>query len=241
MKYLICNLKAHKNYNEILAYKNYLNNESNIKLIFAPSSLYLNLFKDDNIFLCCQNIPYYEDLNLTGDITFNQLKDLNVKYIMVGHYERRKYYQENISTIIHKIKNSLKNNFQVIYCIGETKEELDRKVAYQVIEKALAQVLNHISPSDFKNIIIAYEPTYLIGTNTNYDFNHLKNMLEFIKNLVKNYYDTDIDVVFGGNITLDNITNFLNIPSLDGFIIGNASLNPSNIPLILEKMTQPKK
>lgn len=239
LKYLICNLKANKTYYEMVLYKDYLQNinNQNITLILAPSNIYLSLFKDENITLCTQDLSLNENLNLTGDININQLKSLNVKYSIIGHYERRKYYHETANNIVSKIKIALNNDLKVIYCIGETIEELNRKIEYQVLEKQLACVLNNIPTSEFSNIIIAYEPTYLIGTNANYDLDKIKTTINFIKSLVYNYYHENIKVIYGGNLNIDNIQDFNTISELDGYIIGNSSLNPANIQKILENMT----
>ena len=223
----------------MLLYRDYLRSlKKDINLIFAPSLIYLPLFKDEDLFLCTQNISLYDDLKLTGDITIDQLKNLNVKYALIGHFDKRKYYNENSLTITKKISIALKNNLKVIYCLGETKEELFRKVEYQIIERNIAQVFNNIPLDEFKNIIIAYEPTYLIGTKASYDIPKIKETIKFIKDLIKNYYDMDISIVFGGNITPENINDLIDFPLLDGFIIGSSSLNPLNVDLIIKKMTQ---
>ena len=96
MKYLICNLKAHKTYNEIIKYREYFINinQEKINLILAPSNIYLPLFKKENINLAVQDISLNESLNLTGDISIDQLKSLNIQYAIIGHFERRKYYKE---------------------------------------------------------------------------------------------------------------------------------------------------
>lgn len=134
MKYLICNLKAHKTYNEIIKYREYFINinQEKINLILAPSNIYLPLFKKENINLAVQDISLNESLNLTGDISIDQLKSLNIQYAIIGHFERRKYYKETEYEILKKIKNALKSNIKVIYCIGETEEERERKVEYQI-------------------------------------------------------------------------------------------------------------
>ena len=237
---MICNLKAHKSYDEILKYREDLKNinSQNLELIIAPSDIYLPLFKDVNLSLCAQNLSLYADLNLTGDTSITALSSLNVKYIIIGHYERQKYYHESEQELIKKIKLALKNNFKVIYCIGETIEELNRKVEYQVIEKALARIFNNLDPLDFKNIIIAYEPTYLIGTDNPYNINKIKDTINFIKNLMLSYYHYTPDVVYGGNIKIANIKDFLTIKNLDGFIIGSSILNPQNIEKFIEFMTK---
>ena len=239
MKYLICNLKAHKTYYEMEMYKDILRTLEfkNIEFILAPSSIYLSLFKNEELNLCTQDISLNNGLNLTGDICIEGLKSLNVKYTIIGHHERRKYYNENEREINIKIKTALENSIKVIYCIGETKEELGRKVEYQVLERQIARIFNNIPKEEFKNIIIAYEPTYLIGCNECYDINKIEDNINFIKNLIHNYYQRKIKVIYGGNINLNNIDDFNKITNLDGYIIGNSSLNPANIKKIIEKMT----
>lgn len=238
LKYLICNLKANKTYNEMLNYKESLNklHLNNIEFILAPSSIYLALFKDTNINLCTQDIALNEKLNLTGDISINQLKSLDVKYAIIGHFERRKYYKESEYEILEKIKDALENNIKVIYCIGESIEEKERKVEYQVLERQIARIFNKLSNTDLKNIIIAYEPAYLIGKETAYDILKIRSMIIFIKKLIKDYYGINIEVVFGGSVNNNNINCLTNIDDIDGFIICSSVLNPENITQLIEKM-----
>ena len=240
LKYLICNLKAHKAFNEMIAYKDILNslNLQDLNFILAPSLVYLPLFKNTNINLCSQNIALYDELALTGDITINSLKSLNVTYAIIGHYEQRKYYKETEANILTKIKLSLKNNLTVIYCIGETLEQKLRHVDYQVLEHQIAYVLNNIPTNDFNNIIIAYEPTYMIGNNDNYNFQKIEDNINFIKNLIKSYYQDSIKVVYGGNINPSNISDFNRIKNLDGYIIGSSALEIGNITKLIESMTK---
>ncbi len=239
MKYLICNLKAHKTYNEIIKYREYFINinQEKINLILAPSNIYLPLFKKENINLAVQDISLNESLNLTGDISIDQLKSLNIQYAIIGHFERRKYYKETEYEILKKIKNALKSNIKVIYCIGETEEERERKVEYQVLEKQIARVFNKLDNKDLENIIIAYEPTYLIGNNTAYDILKIRSMIIFIKKLMQDYYQINSKVIFGGNVNIDNINSLAKLNVLDGFIICSAILNPENIPIIINQIT----
>ena len=239
LKYLICNLKASKTYDEMLNYKEALNrlHLHNIKFILAPSSIYLPLFKNTNIKLCVQDIALNEKLNLTGDISINQLKSLDVKYAIIGHYERRKYYKESEYEILEKIKDTLENDIKVIYCIGESAEEKERKVEYQVLERQIARIFNKLNNRDLKNIIIAYEPAYLIGKETTYDILKIRSMIIFIKKLIKDYYGINIEVVFGGSVNNNNIDYLTSINDLDGFIICSSVLNPENITRIIERIT----
>ncbi len=212
-------------------------NKNNLNLIIAPTNIYLPLFKNESLNLCCQDIALNENLNLTGDISIEQLLSLDIKYTLIGHYDRRKYYHETEEDILKKIKNALKHNIKIIYCIGETKEELDRKVEYLTLEKQIARILNNIPIEKHQDIIIAYEPAYLIGSNITGDIKKIATTITFIKNLITNYYGTHIDVVFGGNINPDNIKDFMNIKNLDGFIIGSSCLDLANLQKIMEYMT----
>lgn len=236
MKYLICNLKAHKTYYEMTLYKEALNNikANDIKLIIAPSTAYLSLFLNSNLSLCSQDININNDLYLTGDTTIETLKSLNVEYSIIGHFERRKYYNENNNTILKKINLALRQDLKIIYCIGETKEEYLRKVKLQVLERNIANILNNIPSSKFKDIIIAYEPTYYINSNEPYNINEITNTIVFIKRLVANYYHYNIQVVFGGNVNAENIIELLSIKELDGYILGSSCLNPNNISEIIK-------
>ncbi len=243
MKYLICNLKAQKTYYDMLLYKDFLKhlNFNNINFILAPSLIYLSMFKGENILLGTQDITLHNLENITSNITINQLKSLDIKYTIIGHFERIKYYKETITEIISKTKNALENDLKVILCLGETKEELERKVEYQTLSKTIFQVFNNINPIYYPNIIIAYEPTYLIGTNTSYNISKIIETINFIKNLIFTYYHHKITIVFGGNITPENINEFTNINELDGFIISTSGLNPANLESIIKKMTIPNK
>ena len=240
LKYLICNLKANKTYEEMLKYREMIMDikEDSLNFILAPSSIYLSLFKNTGIHLCVQDIALNEKLNLTGDISITQLKSLDVSYAIIGHYERRKHYKETEYEILAKIKDALENGIKVIYCIGESKEERERKVEYQVLERQIARIFNKLSNEEIKNIIIAYEPTDLIGGNHTHNLLKIRSMVLFIKKIMNDYYGIPIDVVFGGSIKKENIDDLIHLNVLDGFIICTSILNPENIPKLIEKIAK---
>ena len=235
LKYLICNLKAHKTYYEMSLYKESLKNikSNNIELIIAPSMPYLSLFKNENIELCSQDININSDLYLTGDTSIESLKSLDVKYTIIGHFERRKYYNENHNILLKKINIALNNDIKVIYCIGETKEEYLRKVKHQVLERDIARILNNIPEEKISDIIIAYEPSYLIGSNEPYNIPEIESTIKFIKRIIESYYHHKVSITFGGNVNSSNIKELETIKELDGYMLGSSCLNPNNIQDIL--------
>jgi len=237
LKYLIFNLKGTKTYDEITEYLNNITNlkidEKHLKFIISPANIYLPLFKNSNLTLSTQDINIYENLELTGDTSIKALKSLGVSYTLIGHYERKKYYQETEYQIINKIKTALRNNLKVIYFIGETKEELMRKVEYQVLERSLAKILNNLNQKDFQNIIIAYEPCYMIGTNSPLNTSNIREKINFIKTLIQDYYHENLKVIYGGNITPENIHELTKIKELDGYIISSSILDIKNANKII--------
>ena len=206
---------------------------NNIELIIAPSTPYLSLFKNENIELCSQDININSDLYLTGDTSIEALKSLDIKYAIIGHFERRKYYNENHNILLKKINIALNNDLKVIYCIGETKEEYLRKVKHQVLERDIARILNNIPEEKMEDIIIAYEPAYLIGSNEPYDIPEIESTIKFIKRIIESYYHHKVSIIFGGNVNAYNIKELKAIKELDGYILGSSCLNPNNIQDIL--------
>ncbi len=235
---MICNLKASKSFKEIIAYHKNLTklDFKGLNLIMAPSNIYLPLFQESTYFLATQNLDLYADFSLTGDTSLAQLKGLNVKYILLGHFERRFFYQEDENLILKKIIKALNQGFKVIYCLGETKEELERHITPTRLIKSLANILNYLTKDQINNLIIAYEPSYLIGTKTNYDLKELTSNIKLIKDTLINTYKINIPLVFGGNINPQNIQDFLPIKELDGFIIGSSALDISTLTQIIDLM-----
>lgn len=209
---------------------------NNMELIIAPSTPYLSLFKNENIELCSQDININSDLYLTGDTSIEALKSLDVKYAIIGHFERRKYYNENHNILLKKINIALNNDIKVIYCIGETKEEYLRKVKHQVLERDIARILNNIPEEKMSDIIIAYEPAYLIGNNEPYDIPEIESTIKFIKRIIESYYHHKVSIIFGGNVNSSNIKELETIKELDGYILGSSCLNPNNIEEIIKIM-----
>ena len=206
---------------------------NNIELIIAPSTPYLSLFKNENIELCSQDININSDLYLTGDTSIEALKSLDVNYAIIGHFERRKYYNENHNILLKKINSALNSDIKVIYCIGETKEEYLRKVKHQVLERDIARILNNIPEEKMSDIIIAYEPSYLIGSNEPYNIPEIESTIKFIKRIIESYYHHKVSIIFGGNVNAYNIKELKAIKELDGYILGSSCLNPNNIQDIL--------
>ena len=239
MKYLICNLKSNKNLKEMKEYaKTIYDINTSTTLVICPSDLYLTCIKSH--ILGAQDISEYDMGPYTGEVNGEQLASLNVKYVLVGHSERRKYFQESEETLKNKIKQALKNEMKVVYCIGETKEEYSMKKTYVVLEHQIGRILNEYTKEELKNIIIAYEPVWSISdgktpapTPTKKE---ISDVISFIKKLTKEYYELDFDVLYGGSANEKNVDEIKTIKSVDGLLVGGASLYPEKIISMLESI-----
>jgi len=237
MKYLISNLKSNKTLEEIICFENKIKKiKTNLNLIICPSHPYYLSFTSDNYILGAQDISRKKGGAYTGEVNGIQLANLNVKYVLVGHSERRECFKETEKTFKKKIKHALENNIKVIYCIGETKEENLRQKTYVVLEKQLATVLNEFTKDELKDIIIAYEPIWAINSDDIPNTNELTEIFTFIKKLVKQYYEVDIEVVYGGSCNEKTIEELVKIENIDGILVGNASLEADNLIKIIKKL-----
>lgn len=238
MKHLICNLKSNQLLPEIGGYIEEIKKiETNdIELVICPSFPYLPFFTKEKITSGAQDISEYDEGAYTGEINGKQLASLNVKYVIVGHSERRKYYKESDEVLVNKIKQALENKLKIIYCVGETKEEYLRKKTYVIIEKQIGRVLNEFNTTELKNIIVAYEPVWSIGTGNIPEKSEIEDVTLFIKKLMDQYYHIKTPVLYGGSVNEKNIDELKSIESLDGLLIGGASLDPKKLNSIIQSV-----
>lgn len=228
MKYLVCNFKNKLNKDDIVRYNNKLSEieTKKVKLVLCPSLPFLAFFDKNGYSIGSQDISSFTDKTITGETTGEQLKSLGVEYVIIGHSERRTYNNEINITFINKINNALENDIKVIYCIGESAKDKEDGNTYMVLEKQISEVLNNV---EIKNIIIAYEPVWAIGTGLTPKVKEIKENIEFIKDIIEEKYDTKLEVLYGGSINKDNIGEINDIKGVDGFLVGGASLKVTSV------------
>ena len=232
MKYFVCNFKNKLTKDDVIKYNNRLS-EIDVKmvnLIIVPSLPFLTFFDKNGYSLGSQDISSFMDKTITGEVTGEQLKSLGVEYVIVGHSERREYKHEINIDFINKINNALENGIKVIYCIGENEKDKEDGNTYMVLEKQISEVLNNV---ELKNIIIAYEPVWAIGSGKVPSEKEIKDNIEFIKDIIEDNYDTKLDVLYGGSINKDNIASINAIKVVDGFLVGGASTSVDNLESML--------
>lgn len=234
MKYLVCNFKNKLLKDDILKYnKSLVDIETKVKLVLCPPSIYLDMFDKSGYELGVQDISSFMDKTITGEIEATQVKSMGAKYVIVGHSERRIYRHEINIDFINKINNAVENGLNVIYCIGETLNEKENGRTYEVLEKQISEVLNNV---EIKNIMIAYEPVWAIGTGKVPEADEIKENIKFINDIIMEKYEEKLDILYGGSVNDTNIGELCTIKGFSGFLVGGASLDPNKVKGMLIEM-----
>ena len=212
-------------------FKNFKNNKFS-KIIYCPPNTLIRpmskKLKFTNIEVGAQNC--HENLSygaFTGSVNSKMLKSVGAKYVIIGHSENRQEGETN-KLINLKIKSALNSNLKVIFCIGETLKEKRKKITKQILNKQLSLGLHKIRNK--KNIIIAYEPVWSIGTGLIPKSKQLFETISFIKNKNKS-----LKVLYGGSVNPKNIDQLKSISNIDGYLIGGASQDSKKFIDIIKK------
>ena len=206
--------------------------KNKIKLVYCPPATLINSLskklKSTSIVVGAQNCHQDENYGAyTGYMNSYMLKDVGAKYIILGHSENRQS-GENNKLINLKIKNSIKSGLKIIFCIGETFSQKRKKNTNKILSQQIIQGLKNIKNK--KNIIIAYEPVWAIGSGLIPKNSEIFEIVKFIKNKVKGS-----KVLYGGSVNSKNINLLKKIDNVDGFLVGGASQNSNNFIDIIKK------
>lgn len=185
------------------------------------------LIQATDIKLGAQNIHWEENGAYTGEISPSMLKELNVDYVIIGHSERRQYFNESNDTVNKKTRKALEHGLKPIVCVGESLEEREKNIEKEVIEKQIIEGLKDIKKEDFSNIVIAYEPIWAIGTGKTASSEDANDMCKFIRDTVVERFSVgadDIRVQYGGSVKPGNIDELMSMSDIDGALVGGASL-----------------
>ena len=232
-KLVICNHKNYMNLSEVSKYLKKANEKITTKqVVICPSSIYIPYFLKHEYEVGAQNVEIIKPF--TGEITTSQVSELGVNYVIVGHSERIKHFEEDEQMIHDKVVDVLKHHLKAVVCVGETMEEKNLFKTEKALKRQLITYLKKLSAEQLKDVIIAYEPVWTVGTNKNLTLAELKKNVRYIKDFVKKIYSIDIPVLYGGSINANNIEKFNKMDDVDGFLIGEASTDISEVLKIIE-------
>lgn len=184
------------------------------------------LDKQKKFFLGAQNCAAYEKGAYTGEVSVEILKSVGCEYVIIGHSERRKIFNEAEDILKTKLNIALKNQLKVIYCVGEELEQRNQKLHFNIVKSQLENILA-LNDTDLGNVLIAYEPVWAIGTGINATPKQAQEMHQFIREVIatKNIEIANaMPILYGGSCNATNASQLFSQKDIDGGLIGSASL-----------------
>lgn len=190
-----------------------------------------------SIHLAAQNLFYEEKGAYTGEVSPLMLKEVGCHYVIIGHSERRRFFGEADETVNRRIRAALGQGLKPIFCIGETLREREEGKAFSVIERQIEGGLKDLGEKEFKNIVIAYEPVWAIGTGKTATPEQAEEVHRFIRERVEKLYSLEIAegvrIQYGGSVTPENVKGLMSQENIDGALVGGASLEADTFSRIV--------
>lgn len=213
----------------------------NTQVIVCPPFPYLEMSSDyanDSYFMVgAQDVSTEEMGAFTGEISAKMLKSMEIEYCIVGHSERRQYHHETNAQIAKKVNQLLNNGIKPIVCCGEVLEERESNKQFDVVATQIKEGLFHLTPEQFKNIIIAYEPVWAIGTGKTATPDQAQEMHAHIRSIIAEQYGKEIandcSILYGGSCKPNNAKELFANPDVDGGLIGGACLKAEDFVNII--------
>ena len=197
--------------------------------------------KGSNIMIGAENMYFEEKGAFTGEISPAMLDDAGVKYVIIGHSERREYFAETDETVNKRTKAALEAGLKPIVCVGELLWERECNITEEVIARQIKLDFYDVSAEDLKECIIAYEPVWAIGTGKTATADQAQEVCAFIRNTLAKLYGKDvadtITIQYGGSMNAGNAAELLSKPDVDGGLIGGASLKAPDFATIINAAT----
>lgn len=216
-----------------------------IEVVLAPSMLVLQPLSvqlDRRKFrLASQNAYWRDEGSFTGEVSFTMLRDL-VHYGIVGHSERRHIFHEDLDMIRDKVAAAVRNEITPILCIGETKTEREEGETKQVLHDQLMSALSNLTAGEVRDMVIAYEPVWAIGTEKVAKPDQTETAVAYIRSYVNDTFGEraakGVRILYGGGVIPEAVHGYLNIPGVDGFLVGHESLNYHDFANIIKSARQ---
>jgi triosephosphate isomerase len=211
---------------------------SDVDIVLAPPFTSLphaaEMIRQTNIMLAAQDVFYEEKGAYTGEISPSMLTDVGCKFVIIGHSERRQYFNETDEIVNRKIKAAQKGGLGIIFCLGESLEEREAGRTFNIIEREMNQGLDG---TNIENIVVAYEPIWAIGTGKTATPEQAQEVHAFIREKLRIKYGNksgDIRIIYGGSVTPENVDSLMACADLDGALVGGASLKVESFVRIVK-------
>lgn len=214
-----------------------------VEVVLAPPAPYLHtinsMSKDvAHVNIAAQNCHFETQGAYTGEISAEMLHSMNLAYVILGHSERRKYFQEDHKILSKKVSAAVKAGIKVIFCCGEPLEVRTAEEQEPFVLKQLKESLFHLSETEMKQVVVAYEPIWAIGTGKTASPDQAQDMHEFIRRQIANQYSTELaeacSILYGGSCKPSNAAELFAQKDVDGGLVGGASLKSEDFLEIIQ-------
>ena len=201
-----------------------------------------DILSNTQIHVGSQNISAEDSGAYTGEISHEMLKELYVRYVIIGHSERREYFQESDNLINRKVLKALEKKLKPILCVGESLEQRESGITEDVVEKQIRLGLRDINPDMYSDVVIAYEPVWAIGTGKTATAQQAQDVHYFIRCLIKEMAGLDasnvVRIQYGGSMKPSNAEELLSQADIDGGLIGGASLDAVSFGSLIDSASR---
>ncbi len=216
-------------------------NINDTRVLVAPTFVHLesavNATESSLIQVVAQNMHQANNGAFTGEISGEMLKSIGVKTVILGHSERRAYFGETNAILKEKVDSALAQELEIIFCFGEELSDRKNEQHFALVEQQLSEALFHLPETVFKNVILAYEPVWAIGTGETASPAQAQEMHAFIRSLLAKKYNNQlansISILYGGSVKPANAAELFSNPDVDGGLIGGAALKASDFKAII--------
>jgi len=210
------------------------------EVIVCPSFVCLSevskLLKGSDIALGAQNMHYEDKGAYTGEVSPLFLKEIGVSYVILGHSERRHIFGEKDDLINNKVKSALKHGLNPILCVGETLEEREKDITFEIIKDQIYDGLAGLENENLAKLVIAYEPVWAIGTGKTATKEDANEVIGYIRKLLTEKFGDEVGsntrILYGGSVKPDNIKELMMMEEIDGALVGGASLKAEDFSKI---------
>lgn len=199
---------------------------------FTQLAALVDAFSGTGIKIGAQNMHYEENGAYTGEISVDMLGEIGVQYCIIGHSERRQYFNETDETVNKKLHTAFKKGMIPILCVGERLEERDANKEFDVVKTQMTNALLNLSEELVSKLVVAYEPVWAIGTGRTATPEQANEMCGFIRKVIEDLYgdavSENVIIQYGGSVKPENATELMNMEEIDGALVGGASLKPAD-------------
>lgn len=239
------NWKMFKTVSEAVEFSNAVKGKAEINgvdsVVCAPFTnlpALVEAFKGTSIKVGAQNMHFEDNGAYTGEISGAMLKDLGVEYVIIGHSERRAYFAETDETVNKKMHAAFKHGLTPIVCVGEKLEEREAGQTKEVCKVQTEAAFKGLSAEQAKQVVIAYEPIWAIGTGKSSTAEDANEVIGYIRGLVSSLYDQsvadEVRIQYGGSVKPGNVREYMGQSDIDGALVGGASLEPASYIQLVE-------